>query len=295
MSRILIIGSAGQLGSELMTVFPGMDVIGADLDCAEEILDICDTQAVTSCLQRLRPQQVILTAAFHEPALCEEDPLSAMRVNAVAAAGLAELCNDSNIRLVYMSTDYVFGAERPWPLRPFKETDPPSPLNKYGRSKAMGETLVSSRCPNSLIIRSASLYGLAPCRGKEGRNFVELMLAKAREGGPIRIVNDEFTSPTNAADLARQISLLTLLGCRGIYHVVSKGSCTWYEFARAIFEEFDIQADWHPVLRKDFPDRFPRPSFSLLDTTKLAESGLDCMPHWRDGLKRYAAARSVES
>lgn len=295
MAKILIIGAAGQLGSELITAFPGHDCIGADLDQAEYILDMTDPDATQECMSSLRPDVVIVTAAAHEPQWCEAHLQLTCKINAEAVDHLAQRCNEMGARCVYISTDYVFGGSLPTPLRPFKETDLPAPVNVYGLSKVVGESLVLSSNENSVIIRSSSLYGLNPCRGKGGRNFVELMLSKARAGERLRVVSDEITSPTYAANLAAQIAVLALEADPGIYHAVNKGFCSWYEFAVEIFKVFQLNVDITAVERKEFPETFPRPSYSLLDTEKLEKSPWDCMLSWQEGLKKYAAARSTRS
>ena len=294
MSRTLIIGSAGQLGSELLCAFPPGEAFGADLEAADFQLDITNYNALRSCITEVQPSCVILTAALHEPAFCEAHPQLAYQINALSCLETAVLCRHVGARLIYISTDYVYGGYSFSPARPFQEIDPVRPVNVYGKSKTAGERYVIENCSDYLIIRTASLYGQNPCRGKKGRNFVETMLARAREGSPVHVVTDEMCSPTCARDLAEQISILATAAPSGIYHAVSKGFCSWYDFAREIFFQFKIDADLLPVQRMNFQDAFRRPAYSLLDRSKLARSGLDCMPDWQDGLKKYAAARSLE-
>jgi dTDP-4-dehydrorhamnose reductase len=222
--RVLVIGALGQLGTDICATLAGEDIYKADLDGDTIALDICNADAVKKCVAELCPDIVINTAAEHEVEECEAHPDRAFSVNAIGAFYVAKACDIVKARLVHISTDYVFGGTPPEPLRPYTELDTPAPLNVYGASKRAGEHLVAAACHDHIIVRTAALYGLSPCRGKGGRNFVEMMLSLAASGRDIKVVTDIYTSPTCTIALARQLRLLAEKGTPGIYHAACAGS-----------------------------------------------------------------------
>lgn len=289
--RVLVIGALGQLGTDICAELSNEELYRADLDGDSIALDICNADAVKNCIAELCPDVVINTAAEHEVEECEAYPDRAFKVNATGAFYVAQACAAAKARLVHISTDYVFGGMPPDPLRPYIETDTPAPLNVYGASKRAGEHLVAAACHDHIIVRTAALYGLSPCRGKGGRNFVEMMLSLAASGRDIKVVTDIYTSPTCTLALARQLRLLAEKGTPGIYHAACSGVCSWYEFAQEIFEEMGISAPIQAAKVMDFQSPVQRPSYVALDSRRARNEGLDIMPEWRDALKEYAAAR----
>ncbi len=279
--KTLIIGAGGQLGSALCEAFSDTDVIRAEIDEGDVRIDVADADELheTVC-KRIRPDAIVNTAAAHDVARCEKEPAWAFAVNAVGAFNVARASNQCGARLIHISTDYVFGDGIEG--RPFVESDLPEPLSVYGASKLAGEHLVAAQCRNHCIVRTAGLYGLAPCKGKAGENFVLRMLRGAR--AELRVVDDEFTTPTYTTCLSRQIRVLAEEGAPGLYHVTCQGGCSWHEFAKAIFEEAGKEAALRAVSRSEFPSLVRRPRFSVLDNRRLREQGLDVMPHWRVAL-----------
>ena len=291
--RVLVIGAFGQLGTDICAAMSNEELYRADLDGSDITVDICDKTSINTLIHDLRPDVVINTAAEHEVEECESTPERAFHVNATGALWVAKACAETNAKLLHISTDYVFGGAPPNPLRPYLETDIPAPLNVYGASKRAGEHLIAAVCPNYIIARTAALYGLSPCRGKGGRNFVETMLTLAATESEIKVVTDIYTSPTCTLALARQLRLLVEKASPGIYHTACSGVCSWYEFAQAIFAEIGIEATLLPSRGADLQSPARRPAFAALDNRRAREAGLDIMPDWREGLKEYAAARRL--
>jgi len=283
--HVLVIGAEGQLGQALCDVFADAKVARADLDGEHHLVDISrEEQVLRLILDDLRPDLVINTAAAHSLPHCEKHPNLAFAVNASGAGHLATACKHAGARLVHVSTDYVFGDAG---NRPFNEADLPAPLSVYGASKLAGEHLIAARCPEHLIIRTAALYGPAPCRAKGGLNFVETMLRQARAGSEVRVVDDEVTTPTMTLPLARQIRLLAEKAEPGLYHATCQGECSWYAFAEAIFEEAGVDANLVRVSGERLQMPVRRPAYSVLDNAHARAQGLDEMPPWRDALHDF--------
>ncbi len=283
LSRVAVIGSTGQLGSDCVEAFAGHEVTGLGHD----ELDIRDGAAIRAMLGKLQPQIVVNTAAFHNVPKCESQPGDAYAVNAIAARDLALACNEVGARLVHVSTDYVFDGKK---QAPYVETDCPNPLNVYGISKLAGDYAVLSAGDHHQVVRSSGLYGVRPCRAKGG-NFIDTMFRLAKEKPEVRVVEDEVLTPTFTADLAAQIRVLALEGPPGLYHVTNAGSCSWYEFARAIFELGRLETPLFPTSVKEFAAPVKRPFYSVLDNAALRRAGLDRMRPWREALEDYMRRR----
>jgi dTDP-4-dehydrorhamnose reductase len=284
--RVALIGANGQLGSNLARALSTMDLV----PLTHGDVDVCD-QTCTDRLRQICPEVVINTAAFHRVDDVELDATEAFRVNAAAVHRLARWCAQNSSVLVHISTDYVFGGDR-GRTKPLTESDAPAPLNAYGCSKLAGEFAVRATGCRHFIIRSSGLYGRAGSSGKGG-NFVETMLRLAREGRPIRVVNDQRLTPTFTADLATKIAELLNTERFGLYHVTNSGDCTWYEFAAEIFRLSGLQPDFAPTTTASFGAPAPRPAYSVLARQALLAVGLPDMPHWRDALGRYLAGRRL--
>ncbi len=282
--KVAIIGANGQLGSDLSRVLSDQNHTVEPL--LHKDLDVSDSTQVDRVLPAIRPDVVISTAAYHKVEECEKQPLQSFAVNAVGPRNLALACRQLNAVLVHFSTDYVFdGASR----KPYVETDLARPLNVYGVSKLAGECMVPFTWARSFVVRTCGLYGVAGSSGKGG-NFVETMLKKAGEGNPIRVVNDQVLTPTFTGDLAETIVELIATGAYGLYHVSAEGQCSWFEFARKIFELGNLTVDLSPVSSTEFASPVQRPEYSVLSKQKLVSLGLG-MPGWEQGLSRYLAAR----
>jgi dTDP-4-dehydrorhamnose reductase len=283
--RVAVIGANGQLGTDLCRVFAGQKVSVLPLTRRE--IDVSDSTQVDRVLGALQADVVISTAAFHKVEECEKQPAQSFAVNAVGPRNLALACRQSNAVLVHFSTDYVFdGSER----HPYAESDLPRPLNVYGVSKLAGEHMARLTWERHFVVRTCGLYGVAGSAGKGG-NFVETMLKKAGEGAPIRVVDDQVLTPTFTGDIAEALSKLIRTEAYGLYHVSAEGECSWYEFARKLFELEKLKVDLRPVSSTEFASPVQRPAYSVLSKQKLSQLGI-VMKTWQEGLASYLAARS---
>lgn len=286
--KVVVIGANGQLGTDVCVAFEKaghevLPVTHADMEIAEEA-------SVTSALGSATPAAIVNTAALHNVEQCEKEPLHAFAVNAVGARNLAQYCERSGAYLLHVSTDYVFdGAKR----APYLEVDAPGPLNVYGNSKLAGEYFITAACRTGAVLRVSGLYGANPCRAKGGLNFVRLMLKLAKEKPEIRVVDDEILTPTYSVDIANQIVKLTQGRATGLFHGTAQGACSWYEFARCIFDLSGVHTNLQKATPGEFPAKVARPSYSVLENSRLKSLSLDIMPAWQDGLRRFLVENSV--
>jgi dTDP-4-dehydrorhamnose reductase len=276
--RVAVIGSRGQLGTDLVEAFQsheGFEVIPltrAQADCT-------DAESVRKAVRQLRPPIVVNCAAFVRVDECEDRPQQAFAVNALGALHVARACAEADSMCVYISTDYVFDGSK---AGPYSESDSAYPVNVYGASKLAGEILVRQTVPHWLIVRAASLFGRTGGRAKGG-NFVETILAKAKTGEPLRIVNDVRMSPTYTRDAATALVGLVEAGTDGIVHLTNDGACTWYEFAEQIMDLVGPRVSIDPVSSKEYPTPARRPKNSVL----RSERSLVKLRSWKDALKAY--------
>jgi dTDP-4-dehydrorhamnose reductase len=286
--RIVVIGSHGQLATDLIKIGQqqGRTLIGLDLP----EIDITNMVSVQQALDPRAPEIVINTAAAHGAAQAAfQEQQSFFNVNALGVWNLARWCRQHDATLVHYSTDYVFGAERSR-AKPYTEADAPCPTNIYGASKVAGELLVRSFCPCHYILRVASLYGAAGCRAKSDSNFVKMTLGKIQKGENMKVVHDQFMSPTwTGAAAHKTFELLDAHAPYGLYHLAGRGTCTWYEFACEIVRLTGGKIVVEPsVTPADKPeDIFLRPRYTALDNANLRRAGLANLPDWRESLRAY--------
>jgi len=285
--RIAIIGANGQLGSDVTSVLKGDGYDVSELTHNE--IEISNIDCVDVVLKDIKPDVVVNTAAFHNVPRCEEEPEKAFLVNGVGTMNLARISNDIDATLIHISTDYVFDGEK---KSPYVEIDPPAPLNVYGNTKLSGEYFIRAIANKYYILRVSGLYGKNPCRAKGGYNFVELMLKKAKEQDEVRVVNDEFLTPTFTKEVARQISkMLKKMPGYGLYHATAEGSCSWYEFAQAIFEITDTEVNLKEAAPGEFASGVKRPKYSVLENYNLKKAGINIFKHWKESLEEYIKTR----
>jgi len=279
--RVLIAGAEGMLGRDLMEVAmaSGHEVRG--LGRLE--LDVTDRDRVIDRLQLDKPDIVLNCAAWTDVDGAEDDPEGADRVNAEGAANVAEAAAAVDCRVLYVSTDYVFDGTKG---TPYVESDPPSPISAYGRSKLKGEEATLSANPRACVVRTSWLFGLG------GSNFVETMLRLGRGDGHVRVVNDQVGCPTWTRNLAG--GLVQLIGSErfGIHHMTAAGNCSWYEFACEIFDQAGMAVTVEPVTTAETARKAPRPPFSVL--ASKYEDAIE-LPTWQEGLAAYLAKRSEET
>ena len=277
--RIAIVGAAGQLGQALSEVLASETVI----PLRHEQIELTDRSSIVRAIDGARPDVVVNAAAYNFVDRAEDDSL-AFAVNMLGPRYLAMACEERGCVLVHVSTDYVFGRDADRRI-PYVETDPPEPVNQYGDSKFQGEQLVSSECRRHFVVRTCGLYGKTSERGKG--NFVQTMLRLAGEGRELRVVDDQFCTPTSALDLARALADLVRTEAYGLYHAVNAGETTWYGFAREIFRIAGLSPQLIPVTTAEYPTRARRPEYSVLSTAKLdALRGVPMRP-WPEALQEY--------
>ncbi len=277
--KIALIGANGQLGQDLLPALGNHDVT----PLTRRDFDVTDHARSRAVLADLRPDAIVNTTAYHRVDDCESEPRLAYDVNVLAVLNLVRVANDLGVLLVHLSTDYVFDGKTD---RPYTEESEPFPLSVYGNSKYAGELLVRSMSRKYFIIRSCGLYGKAGSHGKGG-NFVENMLAKAQRGEMIRVVDDQVVTPTYTVDLANQIAKVIGTAGYGLYHMTNEGACTWYEFARAIFDLSGLKAVVQPTTSDLYKAPAIRPRYSVLENAHLKRLGINQMRHWREALSAY--------
>ncbi len=282
MKKILIIGANGQLGADINTSLSNKNYI--TLTPNHEELDITNFEKVTKYILQNKPEIIINTAAYHQVDKCEEFPLLATLINNNAPTFISKLCKEINCKLIHFSTDYVFDGAKG---KPYLETDLPNPLNVYGKTKYEGEKEILKANGNALIIRVSALYGVNPCRAKNGLNFIQLMLKLASERDELIVVGDEYVSPTATYDIANILPELIKKDLSGIVHLTSEGSCSWYEFAKEIMDYTDTNVKIKQVASSHFPAKTTRPKYSVLENQSLKNNGIQSMPHWRNALHIY--------
>ena len=277
--RIALIGADGQLGTDLLKTLAGEDVSPLYYPA----FDITRPDQAREHLASLNPAVVINTAAYHRVDECEDNPERALAVNALSVRTLARTCRDLGCGLVHFSTDYVFDGRQ---KKPYVEEDLPNPLMVYGVSKLAGEFFVRNTLPKHFIIRTCGLYGEAGCLEKGG-HFVDMILRRASQGLPLRIVSDQRVTPTSTVELAWAVAELIRTEHYGLYHMTNEGECSWYEFARAVFDLIGRAQALEAVDSTAYGSKALRPLYSVLENKKAKELGLRPFSHWKDALRDY--------
>jgi len=284
--KVAVIGANGQLGSDVVAAFVKNGDTVHSLTHAE--LELSSLESVGQCLEKLAPELVVNTAAMHHVERCEQEPEKAFAVNAQGSRNLALQSRDLGAVLMHVSTDYVFDGRKG---SPYEEQDAPFPLSVYGNTKLSGEYFVRATTKRHFVLRTSALYGKHPYRAKGGLNFVELMLKLARERGEVKVVDNEFVTPTPTAELAQQILALSRSEAYGLYHATAEGSCSWFEFARKIFELTNTPVTLKAAGPNEFPAKVPRPQYSVLENRGLNALGLNEFKPWEQGLQDYLLRR----
>jgi dTDP-4-dehydrorhamnose reductase len=274
--RIGVTGANGQLGCSLRKIageYPAHTFVFSDLPET----DITDKAGIDAWIETYRIEVIINCAAYTAVDKAESEPDTAWRINALGPAVLAEVCTEKGIRLVHISTDYVFDGTAE---SPYTEELPTHPLGVYGSTKRQGEQAIRENGCDALVIRTSWLYS------EFGHNFVKTMLRLGSEKESLRVVDDQIGAPTYATNLARAIIKLIDNGFSGydVYHYCDEGITTWYDFARMIFILTENPVSVAPIDTVDFPTPAQRPAYSVLDTTKIRQAGIET-PYWVDSLK----------
>jgi len=274
--KILVTGSGGQLGLELAALLPwrGHEVV----TLSKGALDIADFRAVRLALEEHSPDVIVNAAAYTNVDGCETETDLAYRVNALGPRNLAQLCEERGYDLLHVSTNYVFDGDSERPYEPF---DTPNPISAYGRTKFAGEEYVRQLTNYWYVVRSAGVYG-------RGHNFVRTMLRLGAERDVLEVKDDEFISPTYAADLAEGIVGVIEGGHYGLYHLTNSGSCSWHEFAKEIFELAGVEVEVVPVPGSEYPLPAARPANGILSTLGSPE-----LRNWSEALEDYLKREKV--
>jgi dTDP-4-dehydrorhamnose reductase len=285
--RVAVIGGNGQLGRDVTSAFAAEGHAVTTL--THQDVEISSLESVRTSFGALRPEVVVNTAAFHHVEKCEAEPGLAFAINGTGARNVALVTAETGATLLHVSTDYVFDGQK---SKPYLEEDLPAPLNVYGNTKLSGEFFVRSTNPRHFVVRTSAIYGENPCRAKGGLNFVELMLKLAKEKSELRVVDDEFVSPTPTEQIARQLVVLSKSSDYGLYHATTEGSCSWFEFATAIFELTNTKIRLEPARPGEFPAKVPRPKYSVLENRALKSKSMNIFTHWKEGLETYLSRRA---
>ncbi len=275
--RVLVTGVKGQLGYDVVRELEkrGHEAIGVDI----EEMDITDAVQVSRVIKGASPEAVIHCSAYTAVDRAEEEEDLCRRVNAVGTKNIAEICAELDCKLLYISTDYIFSGdgERPW-----EPDDKAKPLNTYGQTKYEGEVEVKTRCNKWYIVRISWVFGI------NGNNFVKTMLRLGKENGAVKVVEDQIGSPTYTYDLSRLLVDMIESDAYGAYHATNEGMCSWYEFAKEIFQAAGMgEVSVTPVSSDEFPVKAKRPKNSRMSKEKLVKNGFNKLPEWQDAVKRY--------
>jgi len=276
MNTILITGSHGQLGNEMQQAakgFPAFNYLYTDI----EDLDICDKTALNAYVKANHVNMIVNCAAYTNVDKAEDDVELCYKINRDAVRNIGEVASENKLKVVHVSTDYVFDGTN---YLPYTEDQHVCPATVYGKSKLAGELALLESCDQAVIIRTAWLYS------SFGNNFVKTMMRLGTERDSINVIFDQIGSPTYAADLADTI--LKLVSHEsfipGIYHFSDEGVCSWYDFTKTIHRIAGITCDVRPIETKDYPARTPRPHYSVLNKAKIKSTYGITIPHWEESL-----------
>ena len=286
--KVLVTGVKGQLGYDVVNelVKRGHEAVGVDV----EEMDITDADKVRKVILEENPEAVIHCAAYTAVDAAEENEAVCRKVNTDGTINIAKVCGEKNIKLMYISTDYVFDGEGEHYWQPDELRNP---LNVYGQTKYEGELAVEKEVEKYFIVRIAWVFGV------NGKNFIKTMLNLGKThdelsvvddqvGSPtVRVVNDQIGTPTYTFDLARLLVDMIETDKYGRYHATNEGICTWYEFAKEIFRQAGMEVKVNPVTSDEFPTKAKRPHNSRMSKDKLEEQGFIRLPSWQDALERY--------
>lgn len=274
--KVLVTGARGQLGQDVLCLLENQtwEVFGF----GREELDITNEEKVREKVLFIKPNIIIHTAAYTQVDQAESDEETAFKVNAEGTKYLAQAAEAVGAKFCYVSTDYVFDGTK---NEPYKIDDQTNPQTVYGRSKLVGEQYTQEYCSKGYIVRTSWVFGLY------GNNFVKTMLRLAEEKNELGVVHDQVGSPTYTTDLARFIINLVQTDKYGIYHGSNSGVCSWYEFAKEIFEQSKIEIAVNPLTTEDFPRPAERPKYSVLNKGMVEDNGFEAFQDWKEALKDF--------
>ena len=274
--RVLVTGVKGQLGYDIVKECEKRGIEAIGIDVAE--MDITDADKVREVITNAKVDAVMHCAAYTAVDAAEENVELCRKVNATGTENIAKVCKELDIKMVYISTDYVFNGEGEHFWQPDEERQP---LNVYGQTKYEGELAVETYLEKYFTVRIAWVFGI------NGNNFIKTMLRLGKERGAVSVVNDQVGSPTYTYDLAKLLVDMVQTEKYGRYHATNEGICSWYEFACEIFKQAGMDVAVTPVDSSAFPVKAKRPKNSRMSKDKLVEMGFSLLPTWQDALGRY--------
>ena len=275
--KVAVIGASGLLGQALMREWRGDEVVGL----SSRDVDIRDAGRVREVVANLRPEWIVLSAAYTDVDGCESHQDLALSVNRDGTVNVGEAAKEVGAKLVFLSSDYVFDGKK---SSPYEAGDARNPQSVYGRSKAEAEVRLLEALPQCCIARTSWLFGTG------GKCFPDTILKLAASRPALDVVNDQHGCPTYSVDLARGIIELCRRNASGIVHATNAGSCSWFEFAREIVNAAGLATDVRPVSTQQMPRPARRPAYSVLSPKSLEQWGI-AMPTWQDALRRYLQER----
>ncbi len=274
--KVLVTGVKGQLGYDVVNELRKRDIEPIGVDIQE--MDITDADSVDRVITASQADAVIHCAAYTAVDAAEDNQEICHKVNVDGTQNIATVCKKLGIKMMYISTDYVFDGQG---TRPWEPEDERHPLNVYGQTKYEGELAIQNTLDEYFIVRIAWVFGV------NGKNFIKTMLNLAETHDHLTVVNDQYGSPTYTYDLARLLVDMIVTDKYGIYHATNEGICTWYEFACEIFRQAGVQVEVEPVSSEAFPAKAKRPSNSRMSKDKLEQNGFQRLPVWQDAVGRY--------
>ena len=275
--RVLVTGAKGQLGHDVVNELEKRGITGIGVDIDE--MDITDPAACRRVITDAEVDAVIHCAAYTAVDTAEDNAELCNKINGEGTANIADVCRDLDIKMMYISTDYVFNGQG---VRPWEPDDEREPLNAYGMSKYLGELAVEERLTKYFIVRIAWVFGV------NGKNFIKTMLRLGEERGAVTVVDDQIGSPTYTYDLARLLVDMIVTDKYGRYHATNEGLCSWDEFAVEIFKQAGMDnVKVTPTDSASYAAKARRPMNSRISKEKLTEMGFERLPQWQDALRRY--------
>ena len=274
--KVLVTGTKGQLGYDVVNELEkrGHTAVAVDI----EEMDITDAVSVERVIAEAEVEAVIHCAAYTAVDAAEDNVEICRRVNAEGTENIAKVCKKLDLKMIYISTDYVFDGEGE---RPWEPDDERHPLNVYGQTKYEGELAVEKYLEKYFIVRIAWVFGV------NGKNFIKTMLKLSETHEELNVVDDQVGSPTYTYDLAVLLVDMVESDKYGRYHATNEGLCTWYEFAKEIFRQAGVEVKVNPVTSDMFPAKAKRPKNSRMSKDKLDANGFHRLPTWQDALERY--------
>ena len=276
--KILVTGYNGQLGFDVVKELKKRNIECKGVD--RDDFDITDAEAVRSYINAYKPDAVVHCAAYTAVDKAEDEPDICKKVNVTGSENIAKVCTENDIKMVYISSDYVFGGAG---SEAFETDAPINPCNVYGKTKADGEKVVAALCKKHFIIRTSWVFGL------NGGNFVKTMLRLAQTHSELAVVDDQIGSPTYTPDLAVLICDMVVSDKFGVYHATNENYCSWAQFAAEIMRLKNKNVKINPVTTSEYGAKALRPLNSRLSKKSLDEAGFNRLPTWQDALKRYLA------